>query len=204
MAANALSRLVNNRSDILKLMELDMNGSMDKIVEGAVSDGSLSYGEEGATFISKGKKSGQQPAVVINEAVEKAHSRMPKAILESFKKNPGRPDEKSILDRIGVTNINESKNHPVQNTQSAQKPIQESGIDYSLLKTIINEAVQQNVKKYMSALSKKLISEGVGSGTELKAVKFGDKFSFITKDGDVYIAEMKYSGNINDKKHVNG
>ena len=81
-----------------------------------------------------------------------------------------------------------------------------SGIDYSLLRTIINEAVQENVKKYMSAMTKKLINEGagnIGNNDNIQAIKLGESFSFITKNGDVYEAKLTKKYNINDKR-VNG
>ena len=74
------------------------------------------------------------------------------------------------------------------------------GVDYSLLKTIINEAVQENVKKYMSALSKKLISEGIGGkGNEIQAIKIGKKLSIITENGDIYSSSLQKMGNVRDK-----
>ena len=50
MAGNAISNLINNRKAIRRLMAMDSNGEMNKIVENAVSSGALSYGENGATY----------------------------------------------------------------------------------------------------------------------------------------------------------
>ena len=72
-------------------------------------------------------------------------------------------------------------------------------IDYSLLRTIINEAVQENVKKYVSAMTKKLMNESVKNEGTVQAVKIGDKFSFITENGDVYEATLKFKTNLNEQ-----
>lgn len=90
-----------------------------------------------------------------------------------------------------------SNNLPTQNVINEQTT---NGVDYGLIKTIIESVV----KKYANALNKRIISENKstakGNISELKAMKIGNKFSFISENGDVYEAKLVYKGNIKDKK----
>lgn len=73
---------------------------------------------------------------------------------------------------------------------------QQSSIDYSLLKLIIEEAV----KKSTAALSKKLITEAKDNqdkNNNLSVMNIGKEFSFITKNGDLYKAKLTFIKNIN-------
>ena len=208
MANNAIKNLIGNRDAIRKIMALDANGTMDNIVENARKSGALVGSEDGFTYNGGGNSSQthDNSAVVVNEQVMAAHSRMPRQILESFKKNPGRTANTSVLG--GLSDEQLAKMRPIlkESTTTAQQQTISSGIDYSLLRTIINEAVQENVKKYMSAMAKKLINEGVGNvgnNDNIQAIKLGESFSFITKNGDVYEAKLTKKYNINSKT-VNG
>ena len=129
---------------------------------------------------------------------------MPKAVLESFRQNPGKEASISVLGGLDISQFQKQQpqKNVVQEQMVQQHPAmaQVGGIDYSLIKTIINEAVQENVKKYMSALSKKLISEGVGGkGNEIQAIKIGKKLSIITENGDIYSSSLQKIGNVRDK-----
>lgn len=139
----------------------------------------------------------------MNENIAKSHKNMPKAIIDSFMKNPGKEPSTSVLGGIDMDAINEGtqKRQIVESTPTVNMPLQATPvIDYSLLKTIINESVQENVRKYMSALAKKLISEGIGSGNEIQAIKIGKKISIISENGDIYASELRKVGNVNKKK----
>lgn len=207
MPAETLSNLMKNRENIRRIMAMDSNGKMDTMLENAVKNGSVSYTDDGVTYKPK-RKQVNDNRVVVNEQIMK-NSRMPKAILESFQSNPGieAPSEYSpscsVLDGLGLESLDE-----LRNERSQQEMIRENTttgpIDYSLLRTIINEAVQENVKKYISALTKKLLSEGVtvggNSGSTVQAIKLGENFSFINENGDVYEATLKYKTNLNTKK----
>lgn len=210
MAQNAINNLVNNRDKIRQLMAMD--GKMDQIVESARMNGTLVGSDDGATYTQPSTKPTQPlglGSVVVNEEVMSKHSKMPRAILESFQKNPGQtmplPSGMggSVLDGIDIP---VQKRVPMVNEQAVSSPVMApaNNIDYSLLRTIINEAVQENVKKYMSALSKKLISEGMGNknAASIEAIKFGDKCSVILSNGDIYEAQgFKFKYNINKKMH---
>lgn len=206
MGQNAIRNLVGNRDAIRRIMAMDANGSMDRIVETARSNGSLTFDGEGGSYSGSGKQGQLQDmgSVVVNEQVMQGHRHMPKAVLESFRQNPGKEASISVLGGLDISQFQkqQSQKNVVQEhmVQQQQAMTQVGGVDYSLLKTIINEAVQENVKKYMSALSKKLISEGVGGkGNEIQAIKIGKKLSIITENGDIYSSSLQKMGNVRDK-----
>ena len=206
MGKNAIRNLVGNRDAIRRIMAMDANGSMDRIVETARSNGSLTFDGEGGSYSGSGKQGQLQDmgSVVVNEQVMQGHRHMPKAVLESFRQNPGKEASISVLGGLDISQFQkqQSQKNVVQEhmVQQQQAMTQIGGVDYSLLKTIINEAVQENVKKYMSALSKKLISEGVGGkGNEIQAIKIGKKLSIITENGDIYSSSLQKMGNVRDK-----
>lgn len=206
MGQNAIRNLVGNRDAIRRIMAMDADGSMDRIVESARSNGSLTFDGEGGSYSGSGKQGQLQDmgSVVVNEQVMQGHRHMPKAVLESFRQNPGKEASISVLGGLDISQFQkqQSQKNVVQEQMVQQQPAmtQVGGVDYSLLKTIINEAVQENVKKYMSALSKKLISEGVGGkGNEIQAIKIGKKLSIITENGDIYSSSLQKIGNVRDK-----
>ena len=206
MGKNAIRNLVGNRDAIRRIMAMDADGSMDRMVETARSNGSLTFDGEGGSYSGSGKQGQLQDmgSVVVNEQVMQGHRHMPKAVLESFRQNPGKEASISVLGGLDISQFQkqQSQKNVVQEhmVQQQQAMTQVGGVDYSLLKTIINEAVQENVKKYMSALSKKLISEGVGGkGNEIQAIKIGKKLSIITENGDIYSSSLQKMGNVRDK-----
>ena len=206
MGQNAIRNLVGNREAIRRIMAMDADGSMDRIVESARSNGSLTFDGEGGSYSGSGKQGQLQDmgSVVVNEQVMQGHRHMPKAVLESFRQNPGKEASISVLGGLDISQFQkqQSQKNVVQEhmVQQQQAMTQVGGVDYSLLKTIINEAVQENVKKYMSALSKKLISEGIGGkGNEIQAIKIGKKLSIITENGDIYSSSLQKMGNVRDK-----
>ena len=128
-------------------------------------------------------------------------SKLPREIVESMTSNPIDTSvldpNQSVLDRVGVTNIPQVKrknNNTVIKEQVVQQQPVQSQIDYSLIKSIVEECV----RKYTGALSKKIIKESKDNSSELKAMKVGNKFSFITENGDVYEATLKFKKNINE------
>ena len=136
----------------------------------------------------------QQNRIV--EDAPKASNFLPKEILEQFKSNPIDAEalnpNKSVLDTIGATNdyVNEQ--------QMAQETTTNNVIDYNMIQNIVETAV----KKYAKALNKSLLNENKASNgsNNLKAMKIGNKFSFISENGDVYEAVLKFKGNIKNKK----
>lgn len=137
---------------------------------------------------------------LIQEEAPRAAKFLPKEIVEAFKQNPIGNDtiDTSNEEVQEVKQIMKNSNNlPTQNVINEQTT---NGVDYGLIKTIIENAV----KKYANALNKRIISENKstakGNISELKAMKIGNKFSFISENGDIYEAKLTYKGNIKDKK----
>lgn len=206
MANNVIQNVINNRNDIMRIMTMDSNGTMDQMVKNRLQEGTLTYGENGPTYTPNTQKvdtrmvSGPIPPGRLQA------SKLPQAILESFAKNPiaDAPLPEgcggSVLDSVKFTPVQDMK-QPAQMTMeqvATQSPI----IDYSLIKTIVNEAVEEKVKKYVSAMAKKLINEGVGSVAGAKVnnvISLGDKFQFCDGEGNLYEATLKFKKNIKNK-----
>lgn len=117
---------------------------------------------------------------------------LPREILESFSSNyidqsvfdPNR----SVLDRIGVTNGQQQITETVQTYQPVQQTAG-GNVDYELIKSIVESAV----KKYVSALGKKVITEN----NDLSMIQVGEKkINLVTKSGDIYEAQLKFVKNI--------
>lgn len=70
-------------------------------------------------------------------------------------------------------------------------------INYDMIRNICEDVV----KKYASALKKSIINESKNNDTDstLKAMKIGNKFSFIDDKGNIYEAKLTLKGNINKK-----
>lgn len=109
---------------------------------------------------------------------------LPKEIIENFKNGQNELEETNFIENSN--NINSNSNH--------------GNVDYSLIKDI----VENTIKKYANALNKRIINESKstakGNISDLKAMKIGDKFSFIAENGDIYEAKLTFKGNIKNKK----
>ena len=141
---------------------------------------------------------------LVQEEAPRASKFLPKEIVEAFKQNPinnGPLDASNMSANDEVQEVKQimknSNNLPTQKVLNEQTT---NGVDYGLIKTIIESAV----KKYANALNKRIISENKstakGNISELKAMKIGNKFSFISENGDIYEAKLIFKGNIKDKK----
>lgn len=99
-------------------------------------------------------------------------------------------DVKAVRNIIELTNGLSSR-------QIANEEPQQTQINYETIKQI----VETTVKKYAVALNKKIINEIKSNGniSDLKAMKIGNKFSFISEDGDIYEAKLTFKGNVKDK-----
>lgn len=130
---------------------------------------------------------------------------LPTEIFESMTKNYINTDElKKGVPELGgsiLDNFSLPKQRPVKKDiikEVTQNSVQSSNIDYSLIKTIVEDCV----KKYTSALKKSIINESKESLNEvgtLQAMKIGDKFSFIDGNGNLYEAKLTFIKNINKK-----
>lgn len=125
-----------------------------------------------------------------------AASKMPKEVLAALATNP-------IDVMVGAKGI---KSAPKKVLAETSQPVRENGrvinsnvnagaIDYSLIKTIVEDCI----RKYSSSIVKNIVNESkrlVSNDDELKAIKIGESFKFITSNGDLYEAELKFKKNI--------
>lgn len=201
----ALSRFMSSQARARKLIQMDANGSLDGVVNEAKKNGTLSYDTEGnvnTTLMEK--RNEQQPSYsdMSMIATNNTKSRLPREIIESFAKNNIDTsgfdvDGGSILDTINnmssgklYENIEKPKKQQIKENVIAQP----SNIDYSMIRMIVEDCM----KKYASSLKKTILNENknVDTSSELKAMKIGEKFSFIAKNGDIYEAKLKKIGNV--------
>ena len=236
MAADTIKNVISHRDNIRRIMAMDSNGTMDRMAAEAQARGVIgTVNEDGVIYTPQQPMQPQATPMVNEDGViynpqqsKKIHamgidestpinpnSKMPKAVIESFKRNPGKTG--NLPSGLGGSVLDGFSYDPVQPSQPQRRMVTEqyqagmqtmpqtSGIDYSLIKTIIDESVDKTVKKYVSALSKKLISEGVGVGNgtnKVDTIMLGNTFNFCDSDGNLYEATLKFKKNI--KKKVNG
>jgi hypothetical protein len=140
------------------------------------------------------------PANFQVESAIASHPHLPKEIIESFSKNPPSEGTTSVLDGYVdldapqmSKNITEAKVMPTHSTPMMQS----NGIDYSLIKSIIDESV----RKYVGALSKKIITESRNANaSNLQLFSVGNHLTFVNENGDVYKAQLQYVKNIKENK----
>lgn len=196
-----------------KLIQMDNAGEIDRIAEAKRRDGSLTSNEDGdvtytasaknqSQMINEGYSSYEETPITFNTPASK---KLPKEIVESFKKTTidttSFAPETSVLDQMGITppkrqkpvrtQINEEISHPTSVVSNG------GSIDYSLIKMIVEESV----KKYMNAYTKKIINESANKGgsNPINTIQMGEKFNFVTKNGDLYEAQLKFVKNLKEK-----
>lgn len=193
--------LAQNRAK--KLIQMDVKGEMKQYEQKARQQAEMNLNENVS----------QQPIQEISYTQEpltiKTNSKLPKEILESFKTKQidasplGYGVNSSILDEInfrtqGKLYAEESSQQPKQQIVETTSVASQSNVDYSMIKMIVEECM----RKYIGSLKKSILNESknVNNTDTLQALKIGDKFSFITKNGDLYEAELKFVKNLNNKK----
>lgn len=128
------------------------------------------------------------------------NSQMPQEIVEAMRKSAKERQQysESIIGKINPEKIKKQK--PViaeekvtQNTQTSSSNYG-GGIDYSLIKTIIDESV----RKHISSLKKNVLTESKGSSLELMTQQ-GNTFRFVTSDGKIFEGKLTYKGNLKEK-----
>ena len=69
------------------------------------------------------------------------------------------------------------------------------GIDYGVIKSLIDESIRRHLDEY-----KGVLSEGKNQNTNMNIMSIGSKFQFIDSKGNIFEAKLIRKGNINDKK----
>ena len=147
--------------------------------------------------MAKMLESGTYKPTYTNEAIKK--SKLPKEILESMISNPiNVGDEFNInldnvikedtIQKVNKATSNKSSENVTESTFSQPN----GSVDYSIIRMI----VEDTVKKYTSSIKKSLLKESTSTTNEIKAMRMGKKLQFITENGDLYEAELKFIRNL--------
>ena len=203
---NQLASLKNITDRARTLINMDANGSLNKIAKTMAQEGKLSYSEGGQTLQSTVSSRTNDNAAIMQSIPPKLKqkSKLPSAILESFSKTPINVNSvndplsngNSVLDALDQLATQNSQKESIIKEQSI--PTTTNGpIDYSIVKMIVEDCM----KKYANSIKKSIINESknnADSNNTLQAMKIGNKFSFITNTGDLYEAKLKFIKNINE------
>ena len=199
-----LSKLKDALGKASKLMSMDKNGTISKIAESKRDSINTSLND---STVSTESMMTARPQRNMTEVPRNVNSNIPRAIVESFSKNPIDTSmigsiggsSNSVLDTIGIqeqarTVQPQNTSSTIQEQHTVQTQVQ--GIDYPMIRTIVEDIV----RKYTSSLSKKMLSESKGSVNELTTMTLGKSLKFLDRQGNIYEATLKKIGNINNKK----
>lgn len=215
-----MNRFLAIKDKARKIMEMDRSGKLDEIRDNAARSGKLSMNESiepvaemPMNAYPQTPQMSQMPQYIpqAQSMMGVGSSKLPSAILESFKNKQidtsvmGLSTTGSVLDRINFNTQGAlfEQTQPKQEVKEVKvvteqtQPTISTSVDYSMIKMIVEECM----RKYTSALKKTIINESKTASNEgtLKAMKVGDKFSFITDNGDLYEAKLTFIKNINKK-----
>lgn len=213
MAASeeSIKRFMMAQDRAKKLIQMDVNGGFKQYEQKARESAEMSLNEDS---VPQYQSQPQQQTMSYNQEPLniKTNSKLPKEILESFKTKQIDPSplgygvSSSILDEVNYrtqgklyneeTNTQPQAKPKQQLVENVQIPTNATNVDYSMIKMIVEDCM----RKYVSSLKKTIINESKNNNDELQALKIGDKFSFITKNGDLFEAELKFIKNLNNKK----
>lgn len=214
MDENSINQIMNRAKTLI-----NMDSKVDAIAKGVRAtrsdDGDISFMAEAAQMSSSAPaqqtpmKSMQQP--MQTPVSMPKNSKLPKEIIESMISNPINTDgfsqslaDPAVTALMSKVNINQPKqparqivNETVEIPRQQEQPSLQSSysIDYSLIKSIIEETV----RKYMSSAVKKILKEIGSGGDKLNAMMIGDKFNFISENGDLYEATLNFKKNVKSK-----
>lgn len=132
-------------------------------------------------------------------------SKMPKAFVESMLSNPSdfssleRADSDKLEERISkeyMARLNEKLNGVSSNrstiTETKEAPVttpatSTASVDYTIIKAIVTECLNEKFKEF-------------GDGALKTITLKGGKIHLVDNKGNIFEADLKVKGNINDKK----
>ena len=210
MATNAeerKARIAAARQGSLRLMQMDANGTLDKLMEGRADEINNSLTSTDANVTSSSLMSSKREDRMNRMPTGRmgvAAANVPSVIRESFQNQPPMSEDvasSSVLDDVfGLENLQPQRKQqiteqvaPAQQTYSTG-----GGIDYPMIRTIVEDIV----RKYSQSLKKNLLTENT-NGAEINTIALGKTFKFLDSKGNIYECTMKKVGNINKKKSVN-
>jgi hypothetical protein len=209
MATNAeerKARIAAARQGSLRLMQMDANGTLDKLMEGRADEINNSLTSTDANVTSSSLMSSKREDRMNRMPTGRmgvAAANVPSVIRESFQNQPPVNENmtaSSVLD--DVFSLEDLQPQRKQQITEQVAPAQQSyttggGVDYPMIRTIVEDIV----RKYAQSLKKNLVTESTG-GAEVNTIALGKTFKFLDSKGNIYECTMKKVGNIN-KKSVN-
>jgi hypothetical protein len=127
-----------------------------------------------------------------------SNSKLPAAILESFKKNPPAPEIMPAFELPEEFKAKKETPQPI-NEQIVPQVNNAATVDYSLIKMIVEECI----RKYANSLKNTIVNESkqnAGSPDDtIRVLKLGENFKFVTENGDIYESVLTYKGNVREK-----
>ena len=204
------ARIAAARKGSLRLMQMDANGTLDKLTEGKFDQINDSLTSADANVTSSSLMSSSREDRMNRMPTGRmgvAAANVPSVIRESFQNQPPVNESlttSSVLDDVfGDVLTEQTITQPVMK-QVQQQPQQAfttgAGVDYPMIRTIVEDIV----RKYSQSLKKNILNESTGNGTEINTIALGKTFKFLDNKGNIYECTMKKVGNINNKKSVNG
>jgi hypothetical protein len=212
---NKMAKLQDAMSRASKLMQLESNGTLDKIAKAHKGEIDASLGNDASitteSMMTTARNRNTQAPMVGGQMLGAGAANVPSIIRESFANNP--IDERALYAGLGdgrdLSFLNEGlQTQQVQapspqeirqliNEGAPQQTMQVSQqIDYPMIRTIVEEIV----RKYAVSLKNKILTENKQDINEINTVMLGKSFKFLAKNGDIYEAKLTKVGNINDKK----
>lgn len=176
---DGIAKLMSSASRARSIIHMDANGDLESYKKKSIAEHKISYGDEGEVYVSPKP---QETMGVSNMANARLKSKLPKEILESISKNPIE-EPISVLDAL-PTQLTETLKKEAT-AQSKNKP---------------NNADDLNLEKTIMRCLNKYFKSDSSQENVIKAIKLSDKFTFITDNGDIYEARLKFIKNINDIK----
>ena len=122
------------------------------------------------------------------------NSRMPDHIKKSMLENKidtSSLGQTSVLDGLGIKpQKSQQRRQPIQEQMATVTSAPQASIDYSIIKAIVNECLNEYFKKQPINESTSLQTIGLNNGT----------ISLVDNKGNVFKAKLEKIGNTNDKK----
>lgn len=225
MANNNREAVVKNAmSRAAKLMQLESNGTLDKIAS-AHKDGinaSLEGGDVLTEELMTTARDRKTQAPIVTREMGANASNVPAAIREAFMNNPiddaqlysafgeqGDGRSLSFLDEMSAPkqqitaptqDVRQIVNEGMGYTTQSQPQVTQQ-IDYPMIRTIVEEIV----RKYAVSLKKNILAENKQATptNQINTIALGETFKFLDNEGNIYEAKLVKKGNIK-KKSVNG
>ena len=202
------ARIAAARQGSLRLMQMDANGTLDKLMEGRADEINNSLTSADANVTSDSLISSKREDMINRMPTGRmsvAAANVPSIIRESFQAQPPAGDSmttSSVLDDMFGNMITEQTvTEPVMKKKQSQQVFTTGtggGVDYPMIRTIVEDIV----RKYSQSLKKNLLTENT-NGAEINTIALGKTFKFLDSKGNIYECTMKKVGNINKKKSVN-